>query len=105
MRVSRMQPRRGARTNQRHRAPRHHSHAADVHLSDHTVENGVVITGRVRIGRGVTLGTGSVIGIHVTIGDATQLGALSFVPKHSVLAAHAVYLGIPAHAVELAGGH
>ncbi len=73
---------------------------ADVHLSGHTVEGGVVHTGRVRIGRDVTLGTGSVIGIGVEIGDNTQVGALSLVPKYAKLAAHGVYFGIPVHRVE-----
>jgi acetyltransferase-like isoleucine patch superfamily enzyme len=70
---------------------------ADVHLSGHTVEHGVVFTGRVRTGRDVTLGTGSVIGIDVDVGDGAQVGALSLVPKHSRLAAHTVYFGIPVH--------
>jgi acetyltransferase-like isoleucine patch superfamily enzyme len=69
---------------------------ADVHLSGHTVERGYVLTGPVHIGRGVTLGLGSVIDIDVTIGDATQVGALTFVPKHARLESHAVYFGIPA---------
>lgn len=70
---------------------------ADVHLSGHTVEGGVVHTGRVRIGRDVTLGTGSVIGIAVEIGDNAQVGALSLVPKHAKLVANTVYFGIPVH--------
>jgi acetyltransferase-like isoleucine patch superfamily enzyme len=68
---------------------------ADVHLSGHTVEHGAVITGHVRTGRDVTLGTGSIIGIDVAIGPGTQVGALSLVPKHSRLAEHSVYYGIP----------
>jgi acetyltransferase-like isoleucine patch superfamily enzyme len=51
----------------------------------------------VRIGRNVTLGTGSVIGIGVVIGDGAQIGALSLVPKHTTLAGGAVYIGIPVH--------
>jgi acetyltransferase-like isoleucine patch superfamily enzyme len=70
---------------------------ADVHLSGHTVEEGVVYTAPVRIGRNVTLGTGSVIGIGVVIGDGAQLGALSLVPKHTTLPGGTVYFGIPAH--------
>jgi acetyltransferase-like isoleucine patch superfamily enzyme len=72
---------------------------ADVHLSGHTVEDGVVYTAPVRIGRNVTLGTGSVIGIGVVIGDGAQIGALSFVPKHTMLPGGAVYFGIPVHPV------
>jgi len=69
---------------------------ADAHVSGHTVERGYVITGPVHIGHSVTLGLGSVIDIDVTIGDATQVGALTFIPKHSHLDSHAVYVGIPA---------
>jgi acetyltransferase-like isoleucine patch superfamily enzyme len=68
---------------------------AEVHLSGHTVEAGVVKTARVRLGRGVTIGLGSVVDIDVDIGDRCQVGALSFVPKHSRLEAGVVYVGIP----------
>ena len=68
---------------------------AEVHLSGHTVEAGVVKTARVRLGRGVTIGLGSVIDIDVEIGDRAQVGALGFVPKHSRLEAGVVYVGIP----------
>jgi acetyltransferase-like isoleucine patch superfamily enzyme len=68
---------------------------ADVHLSGHTVERGLVKTARVRLGRGVTIGLGSVVDIDVTIEDGCQVGALSLVPKHSRLDAHATYAGIP----------
>lgn len=70
---------------------------ADVHLSGHTVEHGVVHTAGVRLGKNVTLGTGSVIGIGVDIGDDAQIGALSLVPKHTTLTGGGVYVGIPIH--------
>lgn len=66
-----------------------------VHLSGHTVEGGVLKTGYVRLGRSVTVGLGSVIGIDVVAGDGCQIGALSVVPKHTTLDAHAVYAGVP----------
>jgi acetyltransferase-like isoleucine patch superfamily enzyme len=72
----------------------------EVHLSGHTVEAGVVKTGRVRLGRAVTIGLGSVVEIGVTIGDHTQVGALSFVPKHTVLDAGGVYAGVPVRRLE-----
>ena len=60
-----------------------------VHLSGHTVEGGVVKTGRVRLGRGVTVGLGSMVGIGVEAGERCQIGALSVVPKDTKLdAAH-----------------
>jgi acetyltransferase-like isoleucine patch superfamily enzyme len=72
---------------------------ADVHLAGHTVEDGVVKTGRVKLGDGVTLGIGSVIDIDVDIAAGCQVGALSFVPKHSRLTGGGVFAGIPVHRV------
>lgn len=72
----------------------------DVHLSGHTVENGVVKTARVRLGRGVTVGVGSVVGIGVEAGDGCQIGALSFVPKFTRLEAGGVYVGCPVKKLE-----
>jgi acetyltransferase-like isoleucine patch superfamily enzyme len=69
---------------------------ADVHISGHTVEGGMVKTGRVRVGSNVTIGLGSVIDIDVDIGDGCQIGAFTLVPKHARLEPNAVYIGIPA---------
>jgi acetyltransferase-like isoleucine patch superfamily enzyme len=57
----------------------------DVHISWHTVEAGVLKTGRVRLGRNVTIGVGSVIEIGVEVGEHAQIGAFSFVPKQTTL--------------------
>lgn len=81
---------------------------ADVHISGHTVEGGVVKTARVRVGSNVTIGLGSVIDIDVTIGDGCQVGALTLVPKHARLEPNQVYVGIPArklgdHAISTTG--
>jgi acetyltransferase-like isoleucine patch superfamily enzyme len=70
---------------------------ADVHLSGHTVEGGVVRTARVVVGSNVTIGVQSVIGIGVEIGDDCQVGALSFVPKNARLETGGTYGGIPVH--------
>lgn len=70
---------------------------SDVHVSGHTVERGCVLTGRVRVGKGAVIGVGSVVGIDVDIGDRAQVGAMSFVPKHSRLEAGRVYAGVPVH--------
>ena len=67
----------------------------DVHISGHTVEGGLVKTAPVRLGHHVTVGLGSVINIDVEAGDGCQIGALSFVPKHSRLDGGTVYAGIP----------
>jgi non-ribosomal peptide synthetase-like protein len=74
---------------------------SDAHVSGHTVEGGVVKTGAIRLGRKVTIGVGSVIGIDVEIGPGTLVGALSLVPKHRRLDAGAMYAGVPAKRVDL----
>lgn len=74
-----------------------------VHLSGHTVEGGVVKTGLVRLGSGVTVGLGSMIGIGVQAGDRCQIGALSVVPKNTTLDGDAVYVGVPARRIEPSG--
>lgn len=68
---------------------------ASAHVAGHTVEGGVVKTASVRLGRNVTIGLGSVIDIGVEVGPDSQVGALSFVPKHVKLAAGAIYAGVP----------
>jgi acetyltransferase-like isoleucine patch superfamily enzyme len=73
---------------------------SEVHLSGHTVEAGVVKTGRVRLGHGVTIGLGSVIDIGATVGDHSQVGALSFVPKHTTLEPGGIYAGVPVRRLE-----
>jgi acetyltransferase-like isoleucine patch superfamily enzyme len=73
-----------------------------VHLSGHTVEGGVVKTGRVRLGKGVTVGLGSMVGIGVEAGDRCQIGALSVVPKNTRLDAGAIYVGVPVRRIEKA---
>lgn len=73
---------------------------ADVHLSGHTVEGGVVKTAGVRLGRNMTIGLGSVIDIDVEAGPDCQVGALSLVPKHTKLAARTIYAGIPVRRIE-----
>ena len=73
---------------------------SDVHLSGHTVEAGVVKTARVRLGKNVTVGTGSVVGIGVEVGDNSQIGALSVVPKYRQLDANAIYVGVPVRRID-----
>jgi acetyltransferase-like isoleucine patch superfamily enzyme len=69
---------------------------ADVHLSGHTVEGGVVKTAPVHLGRNTTVGVGSIVDIGVSTGPNCEIGALTFVPKHMRLQADSVYAGIPA---------
>jgi acetyltransferase-like isoleucine patch superfamily enzyme len=54
---------------------------AGAHLSGHTVEAGIVKTGRVHLGRNTTVGVNSIVEIGVTTGANCEIGALSFVPK------------------------
>ncbi len=72
---------------------------AGVHLSAHTVEDGVLRLAPVRLGRGTTVGVGSHVGIGVTTGERTQIGSMSVVPKHAVLEGHRTYVGIPARPI------
>jgi acetyltransferase-like isoleucine patch superfamily enzyme len=76
---------------------------AGVHLSGHVVEGGMLKTGTVQLGRGVTIGVGTMIEIGVAVGDGTQVGALSVVPKHRTLEAHATYGGVPARRLDQPG--
>jgi acetyltransferase-like isoleucine patch superfamily enzyme len=72
----------------------------DVHLSGHTVERGVVRTGRVRLGDHVTVGVGTIVNIGVEAGPRCQIGALSLVPKYSRLEADTTYVGVPVRKLE-----
>ena len=72
---------------------------SDVHMGGHWAEHGVMRTGPLNIGRHVTIGNGSVIGIGVTIEDGVQVGALSVVPKGVRLEAPGVYVGAPARRI------
>lgn len=73
---------------------------SEVHLSGHTVEGGIVKTGRVTLGDGVTIGLSSVVEIDVEVGAGAQIGALSFVPKHARLESGETYVGIPVKALQ-----
>ena len=75
-----------------------------VRLSGHTVERGVVKTAPVRLGRGVTVGLDTIVGIGVEAGPGCQIGAMSLVPKFSKLEAGATYVGQPVVKVEKPDG-
>lgn len=68
---------------------------ADVHLSAHTVERGVLKIAPVRLGRRVMLGVNAVVDIGVACEEGCQVAALSFIPKHSRLEAGCLYGGVP----------
>ncbi len=71
-----------------------------VHMAGHIVEHGVVKTARVRLGKRVTVGLGTWVSIGVTAGDGCQIGAMSLVPKFTVLQPDTVYAGIPVRVIE-----
>ena len=68
---------------------------SDAHVAGHIVEHGILRTAPVRLGRGVTIGIGTVVEIGADVGDRTAVGALSVVPKFSKLEASSVYGGVP----------
>jgi acetyltransferase-like isoleucine patch superfamily enzyme len=68
---------------------------SEVHMSGHTVEEGLVKTAAIRLGDGVVLGVNSVIGIGVEIGNGAHIGSLSVVPKFAKLQAGCKYGGVP----------
>jgi acetyltransferase-like isoleucine patch superfamily enzyme len=72
----------------------------NVHLSGHTVEGGMVKTGRVKLSRYVTVGLGSLVGINVEAGEKCQIGAMSAVLKGTKLDANSIYVGVPVRKVE-----
>ena len=73
---------------------------SDVHIGGHWAEEGMIRTARVRLGRQVMIGNGSVIGIGAVIEDGVQVGALTVVPKYAHLEAGGRYVGAPAHRLE-----
>lgn len=72
---------------------------AGAHLSGHTVERGRVRTGTIDLAAGTTVGVNAILGIGVSAGPRCQIGALSFVPKHSSLSGGTTYAGVPARIV------
>jgi acetyltransferase-like isoleucine patch superfamily enzyme len=73
---------------------------SEVHLSGHTVEDGMVKTARVRVGSGATIGLGTLVDVGVTVGPRCQIGAMSLVPKYTILESDAVYVGVPVRRID-----
>jgi acetyltransferase-like isoleucine patch superfamily enzyme len=73
---------------------------SEAHVSGHTVEDGIVKTAGVHLGRNVTIGLGTVIDIGVVVGAGSQVGALSLVPKHTSLEPGVVFAGIPVRRID-----
>lgn len=68
---------------------------AGAHLSGHTAERGAIRTDTIMLGAGTTIGVNTIVGIGVVTEPNCQIGALSFVPKHSHLLADTTYTGVP----------
>jgi acetyltransferase-like isoleucine patch superfamily enzyme len=73
---------------------------AGAHFSGHTVEHGVVTTGRIEFGSGTTVGVNAHIGIGVVTGPGCHIGSLSMVPKGARLDGDSIYVGAPVHKLE-----
>lgn len=73
---------------------------AGVHLSAHTVEQGVVRLAPIRIGAGSTIGVNAHVEIGVELGRGCQIGSMAMVPKFSRLPGPAVYVGVPVRRME-----
>ena len=77
---------------------------AQAAVSAHTVERGLLRTAPIEIGRHVTIGVASVVGIGARIDDGVQVGAHAVVPKHAQLEA-GTWVGAPVRRLaDQAGG-
>jgi non-ribosomal peptide synthetase-like protein len=65
-------------------------------LQTHLYEDRVMKVGRVHIGNGVTVGTGSTVLYDTNVGDYARLGALTVVMKGEEIPAHTEWVGAPA---------
>ncbi len=72
----------------------------DVNLAGFTVENGYLIIGPIRIGRGCFIGTRSVLRENTTLGDGAKLEDLSLLPKGATIPAGQTWIGSPAQLAE-----
>lgn len=72
---------------------------ANASILGHVGEKGKLLRAPITIGRNCTIGQYANIFPGVTMGDNCHVGAMSLVPKGSVLDANAVYVGIPVRKV------
>lgn len=69
-------------------------------LVAHSVEKGILHAAPVRIGKNCVIGVGSIVTPGVQIGDHTQIGALSYIPKHTVIPANCAVGGVPVRIIK-----
>lgn len=67
-----------------------------VGLQTHLYEDRVMKVGRVRLGKGVTVGAGSIVLYDTHVGDFARLGPLTVVMKGESIPAHSEWVGAPA---------
>ncbi len=65
-------------------------------LQTHLYEDRVMKVGRVNLGRGVSLGSGSTVLYDTMIGDFAQIGQLTIIMKGEEIPAHSQWYGAPA---------
>ena len=65
-------------------------------LQTHLYEDRVMKVGRVKVGDGVTVGTGSTVLYDATVGDYARLGPLTVVMKGEAIPPHSEWCGSPA---------
>jgi non-ribosomal peptide synthetase-like protein len=68
----------------------------------HLYEDRIMKVGRIEIGRGATIGSGSTVLYDSKIGDFAQLKPLTLVMKGESIPAHSIWAGAPAQPVRLA---
>jgi non-ribosomal peptide synthetase-like protein len=68
----------------------------------HLYEDRIMKVGRIEIGRGATIGTGSTVLYDSKIGEFAQLKPLTLVMKGETIPAHSIWAGAPAQPVRVA---
>ncbi len=69
---------------------------ANAALQTHLYEDRVMKVGRVKVGKGVTVGAGSTVLYDTVVGDYARLGPLTIVMKGEQIPAHSEWVGSPA---------
>ena len=68
-------------------------------MQTHLYEDRVMKIGRVKLGKGVTIGSGTTVLYDTSIGDYARLGPLTIVMKGEDIPPYSVWQGAPAQPV------
>ncbi|MFT4182166.1 MAG: peptide synthetase, partial [Rhizobium sp.] len=68
----------------------------------HLYEDRIMKVGRIRIGKGVSVGSGSTVLYEANVGDFAEIGPLTLVMKGEAIPAGTSWAGTPAQAVQVA---